>query len=108
LDADSDDDGLLDGQDVEFIQNIINDLPASAFKKGKSLQDHKTAMKNMLNDVEGFLLEGQDGDAIRLLENLRSHVDGEPNADKTDWIIDNAARMRVRDLIDMLINNLSV
>jgi len=108
LDADSDDDGLLDGQDVEFIQNIINDLPASAFKKGKSLQDHKTAMKNMLNDVEGFLLEGQDGDAIRLLENLRSHVDGDPNADKTDWIIDNAARMRVRDLIDMLINNLSV
>ncbi|MGW8179421.1 MAG: hypothetical protein ACWGQW_11775, partial [bacterium] len=84
------------------------DLPASAFKKGISLQNHKTAMESILNDIEGFIVVGQDRDAIRLLGILRKNVDGDPNADKTDWIIDNAARMRVRDLIDMLINNLSV
>ena len=104
LDADSDDDGLLDGEDSEFIQNIVNDLPAGVFAGGAG---HRTAITSILDDVESYLLDGQTSDALKLLKNLRRHVDGDPEADNNDWIIDNESRMQVRDLIDILISNLS-
>ncbi len=107
LDADSDDDGLLDGYDVEFIQNVVNDLPATAFGNGKSLRGHRTAIDSILDDVERSLLTDRNGDAVKLLGNLRKHVDGDPNADNNDWINDDAGRGQVRDLMDILINNLA-
>ncbi len=104
LDSDSDDDGLLDGRDSEFIQNIVNDLPAGVFAGGGG---HRTAINSILDEVENYLLDGQTNDALKLLKNLRRHVDGEPDADNNDWIFDNAARMQVRDLIDIITSNLS-
>jgi hypothetical protein len=106
LNPDTDGDGLLDGYDVEFIQNIVNSLPTNAFKKGKSAEDHRAAIDSILDDVESYLLKGRKGDAIQLLKNLRTHVNGDPNADNNDWIVNNKARKQVRDLIDILLNNL--
>ncbi len=107
LDPDTDDDGLLDGEDVEFIQNVVNSLPSSAFKNGKSDHGHRTAINSILRDVEEHLLNGETEEAIRLLNNLRKHVDGDPHADKNDWILEDTARLQVRDLIDALLSNLS-
>jgi len=92
---------------VEFIQNVVNSLPTSAFKRGRSTQDHRAAINDILDDAEAYLLNGQNEDAITLLQNLRKHVDGDPNADRNDWILDNATRKQIRDLIDILLNNLS-
>jgi hypothetical protein len=103
LDPDSDDDGLPDGQDSEFIQNIIEDLPEGAFAGGKG---HRTAITSILDNVERSLLDGKNNNALKLLNNLRKHVDGYPDADRNDWIADNTARLQVRDLIDILIGNL--
>jgi len=102
LDSDSDDDGLLDGYDVEFIQNVVNMLPDEVFK-GQGRKDHRTAINSILDDVEQFLLNGEMEEAIRLLQNLRRHVDGGNN----DWIVDIVVRDQIRDLIDLLIGNLS-
>jgi len=107
LDPDTDDDGLLDGEDVEFIQNVVNSLPPHAFKSGKSDKGHRTAINSILRNVETHLLIGETEEAITLLNNLRKHVDGEPHADRNDWILNNAARLQVRDLIDVLLSNLS-
>jgi len=62
---------------------------------------------SILRNVETHLLIGETEEAITLLNNLRKHVDGEPHADRNDWILNNAARLQVRDLIDVLLSNLS-
>jgi len=87
-------------------------LSDDAFKgiaksKGKCAQDHRTAILNILDAVEEYLLTGETEEAIQLLTNLRMHVDGDPNADNNDWILDDTSRLQVRDLIDLLLNNLS-
>ncbi|MFX1363187.1 MAG: hypothetical protein ACFE7A_07015, partial [Promethearchaeota archaeon] len=112
LDSDTDDDGLLDGEDVEFIQNVVNMLPDDAFmgiakSKGKCSQDHRTVILKILDAVEEYLLTGETEEAIQLLTNLRKHVDGDSNADNNDWILADMARRQVRDLIDVLLNNLA-
>ncbi len=106
LDPDTDDDGILDGEDSEFIQNIINGLPQSAFKdNGGGL---RTAMLAQLDNVEHQVLMGHIDQALNMLDNLRKHVDGcGAAADNNDWIIDCAAQIEVRELIDLLIANLS-
>jgi hypothetical protein len=104
LNPDSDGDGILDGEDSEFIQNIINGLPDSAFKGN----GHRTAMLAHLDNVEHQVAMGHIGVALNMLDNLRKHVDGcGASADNTDWIIDCVAQVQVRDLIDLLIANLS-
>ena len=105
LDPDSDDDGIPDGQDSEFIQNIINGLPQSAFKdNGGGL---RTAMLAHLDNVEHQVALGHTAQALQMLDNLRKHVDGcGASADNNDWIIDCPAQLEVRALIDLLIANL--
>jgi hypothetical protein len=102
LDSDSDDDGLLDGYDVEFIESVVNMLPDDVFK-GQGREDHRTAINSILDAVERHLLNGETERAIGLLQNLRRHMDGGTD----DWIIDTVARDQIRDLIDLLVGNLS-
>jgi len=92
---------------VEFIQNVVSSLPTNVFKKGISSQNHRTAINSILDDVEEYLLNGKTKEAIKLLQNLRMHVDGNPKADRDDWILDREARLQVRDLIDILLSNLA-
>ncbi len=104
LNPDSDGDGIPDGEDSEFIQNIVNGLPDSAFKGN----GHRTAILAHLDNVEHQVAKGHIDVALNMLENLRKHVDGcGASADNNDWIIDCAAQIQVRDLIDLLVTNLS-
>ena len=104
LDSDTDDDGIPDGQDSEFLQNAINGLADSAFKGN----GHRTALLAQLDSVENWVLQGKVDKAIQHLEHLRSKMDGcGATADNTDWIIDCAAQVQIRTLVDLLIANLS-
>jgi len=105
LDSDSDDDGILDGEDVEWLQNVITSLPSTAFKSsGHGLQ---TAFLSTLNNVERFIARGQNTKAIQMLQSLRTKVDGcGVTADQTDWIMECAAQIQIRDFLDLLIINL--
>jgi hypothetical protein len=106
LDPDTDGDGIPDGEDVEWLQGVISGLPASVFRSpGPGL---RTAMLSHLNVVENLVSQGKIGQAIKMLEDLRSRVDGcGASAEPGDWIVDCAAQLEVRALIDLFITNLS-
>jgi len=105
LDPDSDDDGILDGEDVEWLQEVIMSLPPTAFKSsGQGLQ---TTLLSILNDVERFIARGQNAKAIQMLQSLRTKVDGcGATPDQTDWIMECATQIQIRDFLDLLIINL--
>ena len=102
VDEDTDDDGLLDGSDVEFIQNVVNSWPNSYFKR-QGANGHQTAIVSILDDVEILLLNGEIEDGIRLVQNLRRKVDGGNN----DWLLNLEARAHLRQMIDLLLANLT-
>jgi hypothetical protein len=106
LDADSDDDGILDGEDVEFIQNTIATLPNEILRSvGPGSQ---TAMLARLDDIERLIAENDGTAALRKLASLRRHLDGcgvEP--DRNDWILECTTQVRIRELIDLLVENMS-
>jgi hypothetical protein len=105
LDSDSDDDGIIDGEDVEFLQNAISDLPPDAFLS--DAPGLRTAMLRILEGVEARTARGQIGKAISELRNLRKRVDGcGLVADVNDWVVDCAAQVQIRMLLDLLIENL--
>jgi len=106
LDADSDDDGIPDGEDVEFVQNTIAAVPAeSLVSVGPGVQ---TAMLARLDGIERLIAENDTAAALRELALLRRHLDGcgiEP--DRNDWITECADQFRVRELLDLLAENIS-
>jgi hypothetical protein len=106
LDADSDDDGLPDGEDVEWLQTAIGQLGVSAFRKGDA--GLGTGMVAILDAVERRIAAGDIAGGIRDLKLLRARVDGcGTTADNNDWIADCAAQLQVRAFIDLLLANLS-
>ena len=103
LDPDTDDDGIPDGSDSEFIQAAINGLDDSAFKGN----GHRTAILAQLDNIEKRVLQGKVDQALNELGHLRSKMDGcGTEADNTDWIVDCAAQVEIRALVDLLITNL--
>lgn len=65
--------------------------------------------KAMASQVEAAVHQvdlGHTDVAIKMLQNLRRHVDGEPLADKDDWVLDAESRRMVRGGIDDLITDL--
>ncbi len=104
LDPDTDDDGIPDGSDSEFLQAAIAGLDASAFKGN----GHQTAMQAQLDNVEKRVLQGKVDQALRELAHLREHVDGcGATADNTDWVVDCDDQVVIRDLLDLLVGNLT-
>lgn len=106
LPTDTDGDGIPDDKDVETTQEAISGLPPSAFKGGDP--GHARAMTNILDEVEALIAAGDTATAIKRLNSLLTRVDGcGTKADKTDWIVDCAAQVQIRDFIETLIENLS-
>ncbi len=108
LDPDSDDDGIPDGQDTEFIENAIAGLGNEAFKDSSPGKGLRNALLQRLDNAEREVAAGRVDQAIHHLENLRRHLDGcGTTADGDDWIVDCDAQVMIRDLLDLLIANLS-
>ena len=108
LDPDSDDDGIPDGQDTEFIENAINALGDEAFKDSSPGHGLRQALLQRLENAEREVAGGRVDQAIHHLQNLRRHLDGcGAEADTDDWIVDCEAQVQIRDLLDLLIANLS-
>jgi hypothetical protein len=76
-------------------------MPEEVFK-GRNSHAQRTAINSILDDVEGYLLEGSTGKAVRLLQNMQMHLDG----GKNDWVIYNEPKEMLRNLIDLLISNI--
>jgi hypothetical protein len=107
IDADSDDDGLLDGDDVEFIQNAVQALSLSDFRPPGA--GTRRAILSILNAAELAALAGHVEPAIKLLVDLRTHLDGcGLSPDGSDWILDCPDQTTVRSLLDLLILNLGM
>ena len=108
LNSDTDGDGILDGSDPDILADIVNGLNSDVFKDaGGGLQ---TATLAVLDAIELAILERDNAEAVRKLQNLRRRVDGcetGPIADRNDWILDCTTQNMVRDLIDTLIANLN-
>ena len=105
LDSDSDDDGILDGEDVEWLQAAISSLPPEAFKN--TSHGLQTALLSILNNAERFIVRGQNIKATQKLQTLRTRVDGcGSTPDQTDWIVECAAQIQIRNFLDLLIINL--
>jgi hypothetical protein len=103
LDADSDDDGVIDGQDTEWIEAAIAALPDAAFEA----PGHRTAMLAHLAQVEHFAQQGKLAKAEQHLNNLRDHVDGcGAGPDANDWLVDCTTQLEIRALLDLLGANL--
>jgi hypothetical protein len=106
LDSDSDGDGLLDGVDVEFVQNAMSALPPTAYKSPSA--STASSFRARLDEIEGLLLKEKYRAAIRKLTDLRLRVDGcGGTADSNDWIVECAAQLDIRQMIDLLIQNVS-
>lgn len=104
LDPDSDGDGIVDGSDPDILSDLLDTLGDDVFAGGSG---HRTAMQSRLDGIESDILVGDVTAAIQKLENLRRRVDGcGSSADMNDWIIDCAAQLEVRALIDTLIASL--
>lgn len=106
LDADSDDDGIPDGSDPDSLFGFIEGFPASVFANGDiGLQ---AALLDVLSEVE-MKIAGEDVDAaLRLLRNLRRHIDGcGATAGRNDWIVDCETQIILQELFDLIAANLA-
>lgn len=105
LDEDSDDDGIPDGSDPDSLTGLIEALPASAFAGGDI--GHRDAILDILNEAEEKIATGDVAAALRLLKNLRRHLDGCGSvADNNDWLVDCDAQILLRELLDLISTNL--
>jgi hypothetical protein len=106
LDPDSDDDGLVDGHDVEFVQHAVKALALGDFRSPS--EGNRAALLSNLDEAETILLDGNTASAVKKLQTVRKHVDGcGAQADGDDWIKTCSAQVQVRALVDLLIANLS-
>ncbi len=108
LDPDSDDDGIVDGEDPDTAGLLVQSFPDESF----AAPGHRDAILSRLDDAEASIAAGDTEEAIRQLENLRRRLDGcdgtaTETPDRDDWIVDCEDQRALRDLIDVLIANLS-
>jgi hypothetical protein len=102
--ADSDTDGIKDGEDVEYIVYTIERLPRQAFLDSSKRQ----TMLGRVQTVEMEIALGHIGRAKNLLQALRQRVDGCGTApDSTDWVVTCAGQRQVRTYLELLLTNLS-
>lgn len=105
-DPDSDDDGLIDGEDVEFVQTRISSLTNTAFKPVTSA--HRRTLLQRLDAVERALLQGNRAAATGSLKSLLLRLDGcGAVADRDDSIVECSSQIEVRSLVQQLMEAIS-
>lgn len=83
--------------------NLVNSLPSAAFR---SAGNHN-ALLSRLDAIRQKILDGKTAGAIEELRNVRRRADGcGLSAASDDWIVDCAAQIELRSLIDQLIESL--
>ena len=88
--------------DVVNVPQVVSELPESAFQNGA--EGIRDAIESLLEEVERLIAAGRNDVALQKLENLRRRADGcGTAADTNDWIVDCAAQIELRGLIDALI-----
>ncbi len=90
--------------DPSYISGVVSALRASAFISPNA----QAMMTTALASAESSVLAGQASSALTTLQDLRTRVDGcgtSPDAD--DWILDCAAQVKVRVLIDEVTGKLT-
>jgi len=98
-----DGDGIPDTQDPDTVAATVSALPATVFATG----EHRQPILNRLDAIEQLIAAGDLAGARAELQSLRRKVDGcGTTADANDWIVDCAAQLEVRALIDHLLTNL--
>ena len=101
--VDGDGDGIPDTQDPDTVAATVSALPATVFATG----EHRQPILNRLDAIEQLIATGDLAGARAELQSLRRKVDGcGTTADANDWIVDCAAQLEVRALIDHLLTNL--
>jgi TolB protein len=102
---DNDGNGVPDAWDPDIVAAAVSALPRSDFANGAP--GHLTAILSRLDHVESLIAAGETADAVSALDDLRLRLDGcGTTADRDDWIVDCAAQLQIRALIDQLIGNL--
>ena len=88
---------------IRGLVNLVNSLPSTAFRSA----GNRNALLSRLDAVEQKIRDGKTDAAIEELRNLRRRVDGCGSAAASDdWIVDCAAQIELRSLIDQLIESL--
>src|SRR5688500_18307218 len=87
---------------IRGLVNLVNSLPSTAFRSA----GNRNALLSRLDAVEQKNRDGKTDAAIEELRNLRRRVDGCGSAAASDdWIVDCAAQIELRSLIDQLIES---
>jgi len=90
--------------DPDIVARIVSGLPKNAFKSKDG--GIRTAILSILSNIHRATAAGHVDAAVQELTNLRRHMDGcPPVADTNDWIVDCAAQIKVRGVLDILIAN---
>jgi hypothetical protein len=104
--ADSDGDGLADGRDVEFVQHAIRRLASESLRA--PAEGTRQSLLSRLDAVETALLEGDPRAATNALGSLRRHMDGcGTGPDANDSIRHCPDQRAIRTLVDRLMANIA-
>lgn len=92
-------------QQINGLTNVINDLPASALKKGNG---HRNALLSQLNEIGGYINASDLNTALTYAKNYLHNMNGCGNsADSNDKITDCAQQKRVRAIVQVLVDTLT-
>lgn len=88
---------------IHGLTSLVNSLPSVAFRS----PGNRNALLSRLNAIGQKIRDGQTSAAIEELRNVRRWIDGCGSAAASDdWIVDCAAQIELRALIDGLIESL--
>lgn len=91
--------------DPSWIEGVVAGFPATAFVDGEAT---RAALLAALQQIDADIAASTTSVALTDLQGLRTHLDGCPSAPDTgDWIVDCPTQLRLRTLVDQLINKLS-
>lgn len=102
--ADTDDDGVVDGQDVDWLLDAVNDFKRRDFANGGAIK----AIRSILEDVDAHIRAGDLAEAASLIDVLIKRSDGCGYApDDNDWIVNCETQQTWRLLLGLLLREVT-